>query len=167
MNTRKATTTDIKAIMTMIKAVVPLMIASGNNQWDDAYPNEAVFEQDVMLGQLWIAEIDGEIAGVAAITTAQEPEYAQVGWDINQKAIVIHRLAVNPKFQGKGVAVSLMQQAEKVAIQNQIDCLRVDTNSMNKATQKLFPKLGYVFVGEITLEFRPGLIFYCYQKHIA
>jgi len=167
MNIRKATTTDLKAIMTMIKAVVPLMIASGNNQWDDTYPNEAVFAQDVMLGQLWIAEMDGAIAGVAAITTDQDPEYAQVGWDINEKAIVVHRLAVNPEFQGKGVAVSLLQQAEEVAAQNQIKCLRIDTNSMNKATQKLFPKLGYVFAGEITLNFRPGQVFYGYQKHIA
>jgi len=45
--------------------------------------------------------------------------------------------------------------------------VRVDTNSENAATQRLFPKLGYRFAGEITLAFRPGLRFYCYERRVA
>jgi hypothetical protein len=44
--------------------------------------------------------------------------------------------------------------------------LRVDTNAQNAATQRLFPKLGYQFAGEIGLEFRPGLRFFCYEKRL-
>ncbi|TCC90356.1 GNAT family N-acetyltransferase [Pedobacter frigiditerrae] len=161
---RQATLLDIEPIMQLVKAVVPLMIQAGNFQWDDAYPNPVVFEKDLQLQQLWLAEIDGAIAGIAAITTDQEPEYAKVGWDINETAIVIHRLAVHPAYQGKGVAVALLQEAELIAADRNIHILRVDTNSMNKATQTLFPKLGYVFAGEIDLSFRPGLLFYCYEK---
>ncbi|MFD0941359.1 GNAT family N-acetyltransferase [Pedobacter boryungensis] len=164
---REATIKDIPEVMQVVKAVVPLMIASGNLQWDNAYPNEAVFEKDISFHQLWVAEIDGSIAGIAAITTDQELEYAQVGWDINETAIVTHRLAVNPQFQGKGVAVALLQQAEKNAIARQIPILRIDTNTKNEATQKLFPKLGYIFAGEVGLSFRPGLRFYCYEKRLS
>ncbi|RZK55575.1 MAG: GNAT family N-acetyltransferase [Pedobacter sp.] len=163
---RKAKLLDIEAIMQLVKAVVPLMIETGNFQWDDQYPNPAVFEADVQLQQLWLAEIDGAIAGIAAITTDQEPEYAKVGWDINETAIVVHRLAVHPNFQGRGVAVALLKQAEWIAVNRNIPLLRVDTNNMNKATQALFPKLGYQFAGEIDLSFRPGLIFYCYEKRL-
>ena len=142
------------------------MRASGNLQWDSHYPNPTVFERDVELTQLWIAEIDGQIAGIAAITTDQEPDYANVGWDISEPAIVIHRLAVDPAFQGKGIAAALMQQAEAVARSRGITILRVDTNSQNQATQKLFPKLGYLFAGETGLSFRPGLRFLCYEKRL-
>ena len=90
--------------MALVRRVVPLMRASGNLQWDDEYPNAGVFERDVKLAQLWVAEIDGAIVGVAAITTDQEPEYAQVGWDITEPAVVVHRLAVDPAFRGQGVA---------------------------------------------------------------
>jgi ribosomal protein S18 acetylase RimI-like enzyme len=107
------------------------------------------------------------IAGFAAITTDQEPEYADVGWNINEQSIVVHRLAVDPAFQGKGMAAALMLQAETVARVRGVKVLRVDTNAQNQATQRLFPKLGYALAGEIKLRFRPGLSFLCYEKRIV
>ena len=164
---RLATLTDIPQIMQLVAEVVPAMIASGNLQWDEHYPNAGVFANDIALNQLWVAEIDSQIAGITAITTDQSPEYAEVGWDITEEAIVTHRLAVSSRFRGMGIAAALLQQAEQVAINHRINILRIDTNSNNKATQKLFPKLGYKYAGEIGLEFRPGLRFYCYEKRIT
>jgi GNAT superfamily N-acetyltransferase len=152
--------------MELIADVVPGMNATGNFQWDNTYPNVAVFEKDISLGQLWVAEIEGAIVGLAAITTDQEPEYVNVGWDINEKAIVTHRLAVSPFYRGKGIGAALLQQAEQVAIDRGITVLRIDTNTANQATQNLFPKLGYQYSGEIGLGFRPGLKFYCYEKRL-
>ncbi len=145
---------------------MPAMNASGNFQWDNTYPNTQVFEKDIALNQLWMADVDGAIGGIAAITTDQEPEYAQVGWDISETAIVTHRIAVSPKYRGMGIAATLLRQAEQVAINKGINVLRIDTNTTNQATQKLFPKLGYKFAGEIGLGFRPNLRFYCYEKRI-
>lgn len=164
---RRAKLNDIPKIMQLIAEVVPAMNASGNFQWDSTYPNASVFENDIALNQLWVAEEEGSIAGIAAITTDQEPEYAHIGWDINQQAIVTHRLAVNPKYRGKGIAVALLMQAEKEAINRGINTLRIDTNTNNQATQRLFPKLGYQFAGEIELSFRPNLRFYCYEKSLV
>ncbi|AEU36408.1 GNAT family N-acetyltransferase [Granulicella mallensis] len=166
MQIRLATSDDIPNIMQIVRRVVPLMRASGNLQWDDRYPNPEVFAQDVQLSQLWVADVDGTLAGMAAITTDQSPEYAQVGWDIHELAIVVHRIAVDPDFAGRGIAIALMQQAETVARERGIAKLRVDTNTQNQVTQRLFPKLGYTFAGEITLDFRPGLNFLCYEKQL-
>jgi ribosomal protein S18 acetylase RimI-like enzyme len=146
--------------------VVPLMQASGNQQWSAEYPNEAVFQNDIDQNQLWVAELDGQIAGVAALTQDQDAEYAQADWDPAETAIVTHRLAVDPSAQGRGVAAALLEQAEQLAVQRGLKSLRVDTNSENAATQRLFPKLGYRFTGEITLAFRPGLRFFCYEKRL-
>src|SRR5689334_88658 len=104
MKIRPAIFSDVPGIMQVIADVVPDMIASGNFQWDDTYPNAAVFEEDIALGQLWVADADGIIAGVSAITTEQYPEYADVGLDINEPAIVTHRLAVSPHYRGQGIA---------------------------------------------------------------
>ncbi|SDE89922.1 Ribosomal protein S18 acetylase RimI [Mucilaginibacter pineti] len=167
MLVRPAILTDIPQIMQLIAEVVPAMIASGNLQWDEHYPNARVFTNDIALNQLWVAEIDEQIAGITAITTDQSPEYAEVGWDINEEAIVTHRLAVSAHFRGMGIAAALLQQAEQVAANRGISILRIDTNTKNQATQKLFPKLGYEYAGEIGLKFRPGLRFYCYEKRIT
>ena len=71
---RLAVLADIPQIMQLIKEVVPEMNAAGNFQWDTTYPTTTVFEKDIALEQLWIADDDGDIAGIAAITTDQEPE---------------------------------------------------------------------------------------------
>lgn len=166
MNIRLAVLKDIPKIMQLVRDVVPLMNASGNMQWDVVYPNPEKFTDDIVGDKLWVVEVNEVIAGVSAITTDQDPEYAQVGWDLSETAIVTHRLAVSPNYRGFGIAIALLQQAEKEAVRRGIKTLRVDTNSNNPATQKLFPKLGYVFAGEIGLSYRPGLRFYCYEKRL-
>jgi GNAT superfamily N-acetyltransferase len=166
MRVRPGKIEDVPKIMALVSRVVPLMLASGNLQWDHTYPNPAVFDRDIELNQLWVLEEDGQLAGIAAITTDQEPEYANVGWDIDEAAIVVHRLAVDPAFRGKGIAEALMRHSELVARERDIAVLRVDTNSKNAATQKLFPKLGYTLSGETGFSFRPGLRFLCYEKRL-
>lgn len=161
---RLATLNDVPAIMQLVTDVVPVMQASGNFQWDSTYPNARVFGNDIALNQLWVADVEGQIGGVIAITTDQDPEYAEVGWDITKTAIVTHRLAVSINHRRQGIAEALLKQAEIVAQNRNIKILRIDTNSNNKATRMLFPKLGYEFAGEISLSFRPNLRFYCYEK---
>lgn len=165
---RPATLADIPAILGLIGRAVPLMQASGNWQWTVDYPNEDVFRQDVAQDHLWVAELDGRVAAVAALThNHQDAEYAQADWDAAEPALVTHRLAVDPAAQGHGLAVALLEQAEVLARQQGLRVLRVDTNSENQATQRLFPKLGYRYAGEITLAFRPGLRFFCYEKWLG
>ena len=163
---RPATAADLPAILHLVAAVVPLMRAAGNQQWSADYPNETVFRQDIAREQLWVAEATGTVVGVAALTMDQDPEYADADWEPGAPAIVTHRLAVSPAAQGQGVAAALLGQAEKLARVRGLYRLRVDTNSENVATQRLFPKLGYRFAGEIGLSYRPGLRFFCYEKEL-
>ncbi|WP_118193950.1 GNAT family N-acetyltransferase [Albibacterium indicum] len=166
MDIRKAESSDIKDIMTIVKKVVPLMRASGNYQWSDDYPNPEVFQEDIDKDQLWVGIMDSKVVSVIAITNEQSPEYNDVGWDLNEDALVTHRLAVDPDLQGAGLARTMMNYAEKLAKERGIHVLRVDTNSENKATQALFPKLGYEYSGIISLRKNPDLRYFCYEKRI-
>ena len=154
--------------MALVRRVVPMMLAAGNLQWDEQYPNEQVFRRDLELGQLWVVEQDdGDVAALAAITFEQEPEYAQVGWDIREPAVVVHRLAVDPAYRGTGIDSALMQHAETIARQREIPVLRGDTSAQNTAAQRMFTKLGYTLAGEISLHFRVGLRVLCYEKRLG
>ena len=166
MELRLATPSDVPAALALVRRVVPLMRAAGNYQWDESYPNAEVFENDVALQQLWLAEIDGRVAGVAALTAEQEPEYANVGWDLAEPSVVVHRLAVDPELRGKGAAAALMLQAEVVARAQKAWVIRVDTSTANAATQRLFPKLGYSLSGKTGLAACPGQCFLCYEKRL-
>lgn len=165
---RQATLQDIGPITQLVAQVVPIMQATGNLQWDDNYPNAEVFANDVHNGQLWVADFNGTIAGVIAIVNEQEPEYSQVaGWDITEPAIVAHRLAVSPDFQGKGIAAALLRQCEEVARQQNISLIRLDTNTVNRPMQNLFLKLGYNLGGEITLHKKPNLRFMAFEMRLV
>jgi ribosomal protein S18 acetylase RimI-like enzyme len=163
---RRATVADLPAIVALVQTVVPLMNAAGNYQWTNEYPNEDVFRQDIAQQHLWVAYLGDQLAGVAALTQDQDAEYADAEWDALEPALVTHRLAVAPTAQGHGIAQALLAQAEQEARTLGLRTLRVDTNSENAATQRLFPKLGYRFAGEIKLAFRPGLRFFCYEKRL-
>lgn len=164
---RQATLNDIEPIMQLIEQVLPIMQATGNLQWDDTYPNAEVFTTDVHNKQLWVADIDNQIAGVIAIVNGQEPEYAQVpGWDINEPAVVAHRLAVSPRMQGKGIAAQLLRQCEVVAHEQNLKLIRLDTNTVNRPMQNLFLKLGYNLGGDIKLAKRPNLQFMAFEMRL-
>jgi len=167
MRIRQATQKDISDLVGLVGRVVPLMRAAGNMQWDESYPNAEVFTHDIVREQLWLAEIDGRIAGVVAITNETEPDYVQADWNNEEPALIVHRLAVDPALRRGGVARALMQQAEIVAKAQGISTIRVDTNIENRATQGLFPNLGYRFAGEISLRIRPGQRFLCYEKRLG
>lgn len=166
MIVRRAALFDVPAVMYIIRAAVPLMQAAGNTQWDDQYPNTEIFLRDITRKELWVADFDGVLGGVAAITTEQTPEYANVGWDRNEPALVVHRLAVDPEFRGHGIATALMEEAEALAEEQGIHVLRVDTNALNEAARKMFVKLGYTYAGETTIDYRPGLRVACYEKRL-
>ena len=167
MQLRQATQADVPAVVDLVHRVVPAMLASGNRQWDDTYPSARVFEHDVARKQLWIAEIDSQLAGVVTITSEKEPEYAHVGWNFEEPALVIHRLAVEPVFRGRGVALALMEKAETLALECGLQILRTDTSADNLPAQRLFPRMGYTFQGEISIGFRPGVRVLCFEKRLV
>ena len=166
MTIRPAIVADLPALMNLVQQVVPLMRAAGNFQWDDQYPNTAVFGDDIRKEQLWVAVVNEQVAGVIAVTEEPESAYEQVDMDLSQRALTIHQLAVDPLFRGQGIAAALMAQAEQVALERNIAFIRTDTNSENRITQNLFPKMGYRYAGELTLDFRPGLRFLAYEKQL-
>jgi GNAT superfamily N-acetyltransferase len=126
---------DIPIIMTMIREhVVPKMKAVGNTQWGDDYPNAEVFEDDVRLGQLYVACIASEermeeLVGAGAITTEQCHEYQQCGLDTSIPCVSPHRLAAHPNHAGRGIGRMLMLQAEEVCRKKSIDRIRGNINT--------------------------------------
>ena len=166
ISVRLAGKTDLNGVMALFQRVIPILRASGNNQWDASYPSLSILARDLEDGQLWLAEEAGQLVGVAAISTEQPPEYADTGLDINESAIVVHRLAVDPAFRGAGVASALLLHAEDIARNRGIAVLRVDTSKLNEAAQRLFGRFQYRLAGEIELSFRPGMEVLCYEKRL-
>ncbi len=162
---RKAKLKDLRSICIVVKEAVKVMNYSGNFQWDEYYPIESDFEKDINDGTLYVSVIDNEIAGVICLTFEEGQEYKNVKWRLDSKAINIHRLVVGIKHRGKGIARSLFEHADKIALETNALYIKGDTHQVNDLVNELFIKYGYTYVGDMNINYIDGN-FKCYDKII-
>lgn len=169
INIRKGTSDDLDSIEDIINLVVPIMNKSNNFQWAlNVYPLRKDFEKDISDGILYVAyDNNDKVVGCIALDRICPIEYKDAGCDVSEKCIVPHRLAVDPSFQGKGIALTLMKRGIELAIENNYKYVRVDTNTINVKMQAIFERLGFNCRGEIKLIGKPeNLTFLCYELEI-
>ena len=134
---RKANMNDLESIMQIIKSTVEEMKTYNNTQWDENYPLEKDFVSDIKKQDLYIYEVDGEVAGFICLNYEEPEEYLGLNWSSNKKAMVIHRMAVNPNFR--------------------------KTYSINSKMNLLLTKCGFIKIGEMSFLGKEKS-FYCYDK---
>lgn len=145
---RKPTPDEVYKIYRHYVRVVDNMRANGIEQWDEIYPNAAVIAADIDRGDLWIAEGDSELLCTFAVNTDCEEEYDACPWKYpDEPYVVVHRLAVNPKFQRQGIARQAMEFVEAEAIKNGAKTIRLDTFCQNPFGVALYESLGFKVIG--------------------
>ena len=162
---RPAIPADVDAIAAYLPQVKAGMHERGNPQWGKQYPERADYAGDLERRELYVAELDGGVAGAFCANTNGAAEYVQLTWTTSAPALVIHRLAVNPAFWHRGVGRACFAGAEDVARGLGLGALRVDTYSANREMQALIKARGFSFVGEIHFD-RDGLAgpYFCFEK---
>ena len=160
---RKATVLDLNSIMQITKACAKQMINQQIFQWNEHYPNRNAFKNDVQRGELYVYMQNNICMGCIVITTIKDVEYVPIEWLTKDKNIYIHRLAVHPKYQGKGIAQQMMTFAENFAKINGYFSVRLDTFSQNKRNQKFYETRGYKRLGNIYFPKQSKHPFYCYE----
>lgn len=161
---RLATQKDIDPVMNITKACAKTMIANGIFQWNEHYPTKTPFQKDIERNELYIYEKDHVIIACIVISTLMDEEYVPVKWlTSNDSNIYIHRLAVHPNHQGKGIAQELMTFAETYARDSHYVSVRLDTFSQNKRNQKFYELRGYKRLGDIYFPKQSEYPFHCYE----
>jgi RimJ/RimL family protein N-acetyltransferase len=163
---RLAVTEDIPSVVDLLKACVAALRTAGIDQWDEVYPTEETIQSDVACRSLYIA-IDqaGAVAGVVVLNDVQDPEYSSVPWTIEATRIgVVHRLMIEPRFQGRGLAREVMRLVEERASALGYNVLRLDAFTHNPRALRLYEALGYRDAGPMRL--RKG-IFRGFEKRLT
>ena len=136
----------------------------GIPQWDERYPTADDTSEDLARNELYVGIIHGAIACSFTLNPRCDPEYADASWlypALNHS--VIHRLCVHPDFQNQGVAKQAMHFVESTLRSNGVQVVRLDAFSRNPYALRLYERLGYQKIGEVT--FRKG-VFYFYEKRL-
>jgi len=161
---RKGNQEDIESIISITKACAKTMVANSIYQWNAHYPKAGVFLNDIKRNELYVLEIKSQVVGCVVVSTFMDEEYMPIKWlTKNENNIYIHRLAIHPKYQGKGYAKQLMDFAEQFAIDNIYSSIRLDTFSQNKRNQKFYELRGYVRLGDIYFPKQSEFPFHCYE----
>jgi len=164
MTITKPTKKDIPELLRVTKACAKAMIAKGIHQWNEDYPSYEAFEKDIEIGQLWVLKDGKNIIGSVVISEIIDEEYKAITWlTPNANSIYIHRLAIHPNYQGKGLAQKLMDFAEAHAKENNFISVRLDTFSVNKRNNAFYQKRGYQKLGDVYFPKQSEHPFHCYE----
>ncbi len=149
LNFRKATPKDLPEILSLYKAVVENMIASGINQWNDEYPNKEVLSDDISKGELIVGVVDDKILAAFVMNEFADEDYYKAAWQYPDLSwCVVHRLCVSPLYHRQGLATLVMEYVESTARAQGYEAIHLDTFSGNPKALNLYHKLGFTDVGE-------------------
>ncbi|MFT5820072.1 MAG: ribosomal protein S18 acetylase RimI-like enzyme [Crocinitomix sp.] len=166
MKIKKAIALDTELIFLLLKSVAAHMREQGIMQWNDNYPTIEHVIADIVAENVYLGMEDDTLLGVISIDANQSPEYAEIPWQYTDgKVLVVHRLAVSPTAQKKGVGRQLMDFALNKAIEEGYSSIRLDAYSQNQRTLSFYEKRGYEKRGEIYFPYREES-FNCYEKNV-
>ena len=164
ISVRLAGMQDFEKICQLIEDAVRVMNENMILQWDELYPSQKIIRDDILNNQMYLGEIEKQIACVFVLNQHCDEQYNSGEWKYTESSfMVIHRLCVNPEFQNQGVGTRTMQIIEDMLKNDGIKAIKLDAFSQNPYALRMYEKLGYAKVGEAT--WRKGL-FYLYEKRI-
>lgn len=148
---RSARTSDVTAIVEILKGAVAWMLASGKKQWDENYPTEGHVRSDIGSGIGYVLEERGRVIAYAAVVFTGEPAYKDIKgkWLTEDPYVVVHRLAVSQQEKGRGMSRKYLQAVEAYARTRGITSFKIDTNYDNEIMLSLLSSEGFTYCGEI------------------
>lgn len=153
---KKATYHLVPAIRAVFRACIMQMKSQGIVQWDDNYPAQEDIDKDIEQGALYCICEGENVWGVTTINEIQDAQYQDITWNCEEgKILVVHRLAVHPVHQGRGLAQRLMVFAEAYGRKYGYAAIRLDAYEGNARSQDFYRKMGYTQRGYIQFDYQP------------
>jgi GNAT superfamily N-acetyltransferase len=129
MEFEKACLSDLEEIDALFKRVRKKMEEEGNRTWSGGYPTKGDFRDDLLFKDATILRKEGEIVAYIAMDedlagsffpeTKSPAKIAallrQIEYEEGYTVFSLHRLMVDPLFQGQGIAHRLFDELQKKA----------------------------------------------------
>jgi ribosomal protein S18 acetylase RimI-like enzyme len=164
MKIEAASMNDLKAITSLYTSVTKNLRNNGVTQWDRFYPNRFVISKDLKNGQLHAILEEGFCIGAVVVNSEQSSKYSGLPWkDQEGRPAVIHRLAVHPDSQGKGIGKKMLHYSEELAKSQGYTSIRLDAYTANPAAITMYERAGYHPIGQIRFPLRKEP-YQCFEK---
>jgi len=148
MEYRLANRGDIEEICGVVRSAVAELRTRGIDQWDEIYPAEEHFLEDIGSGTLSVGMQDGRIAVIYVLNGVCDGQYGNGAWKYPDREFrVLHRLCVDPAFQNRGIARMTLMHIEEELKKSGIGAVRLDVFTKNPYALELYRKCGYEETG--------------------
>lgn len=155
MELRKATEVDIDSIMNIINQAQTWFKDQGVDQWQNNYPNPETIKRDIDNNYGYVLLKDNVVISYVAFIFDGEITYNSIydgEWISNGEYAVVHRMAVDSRYKGQGLASVVFKYIEGLCLEKEVYSIKVDTHEDNIPMQRLLYKNGFRYCGIIYLE---------------
>ncbi len=156
--------TDKSKAMSLLRAVKKDLRRQGIGQWDRFYPNRFVVGGDIRRRNMYGIKQEGRLVAIVTLDTKMSDKYGALEWqDAHGHPACVHRLAVHPECQGKGLGKQLLRFAEELAGRKGHSSIRLDVYADNPGAVRMYERAGYRQAGEIRYPMRKAA-YLCLEK---
>ena len=155
---RPAAAEDIPAIVDIVAQARAWMDANGIDQWTEDYPIAEDYLSDMVRDECFVLTCAGQVGAVFTFYSRPEASYAAITdgkWSAEEPYASIHRCAVGAAYRGSGLAEHMALAWERLAQEQGLSWVRVDTHKKNKAMLGLLRKRGFQYRGNVLVDARP------------
>ena len=127
-------------------------------QWTTDYPSRVDFLEDMARGECHVLTCGGSVGGFFTLSFRPEKNYPSITdgkWSSDEPYAVIHRCAVAEQYRGSGLADRMIAACQRLALEQGLNWIRVDTHKKNKAMQGLIRRNGFQYRGNVLVDVPP------------
>lgn len=118
--------------------------------WErEVYPTRTFLRESIENGELYVGELDGQLASCMVLNHQYNDGYREVPWSVeatDAELLVLHALGVHPSFAGRGVAKQMVEKAQSIAAAENVKTIRLDVLEGNLPAEKTYVKMGFRYL---------------------
>lgn len=134
--------TDLTSLVELYNEATLDLLAKGINQWKYPWYSKHV-KKDIVNKKIFVLENNDKIIGAFSISNPSGLEYLQ----INRNNKYLSKIALLPKYQGKGFGAKILKFAIKFASDEGTN-LYLDCWAGNNKLQEFYRENGFVHIGD-------------------
>lgn len=144
INLIQAKISDVEIILDIMDMARNYQRSLGFIQWEDDYPNRAIIEQDITMGDAYVFIEEDQIIGYCVLPIG-DSAYDELNntWHNKGEYGVVHRLAFSDKIRGKGYSTFAFDLIETNFKSRGISYIRIDTSEQNKVMHHVLYRCNY------------------------
>ena len=163
---RTAKSSDLLGIMYLLRQCILDMNIRGNMHWNMHYPNYDIVSKDIEKESLFIIKSKGFLIGMFVLNNEQVEAYHSVDWKAGaNKSLVIHRMAIHPKWKGQDIESKMLSFIEEYTSENGYDAIRLDLFGGKEEEVNFFKSNAFEEKGEFLMEYQK-VPFKCFEKSV-